>query len=109
MKVLQNILSVVLVVTFLNVIIGKSVHEFFEHDHVAHACISKDVNHFHEFEFQHSDFICEFVFSISTVTDGIKGLENFIHYQDIQINIRFLHLVKNLCIDTLSLRGPPQF
>ena len=48
MKLFQNILSIVLVTAFFNVVIAKSMHEFFEHgyehnhEHQSESCLDKN-------------------------------------------------------------------
>lgn len=107
MKVIRNIVAIVLSITFLNVIVSKSLHEFFEHDHVEHTCDVKDVNHFHEFEFAHTDVICNFNLN-STDTFGFKHtFQAQLDVYQSKVDIIYLWLVKNLFHDLNLQRGPP--
>ncbi|MDG1477206.1 MAG: hypothetical protein P8Q14_08675 [Vicingaceae bacterium] len=113
MKVLKNIFSILLVTAFFNVVIAKSAHEFFEHgyehshEHEDEICLNKDLNHFHQHEFAHLDFICDFNFSVSLFDAVFADFDKIIRYQENKIKIHFLWLAKNLCSRSISLRGPP--
>lgn len=113
MKLFQNILSIVLVATFFNVVIAKSAHEFFEHEHEhlveneEGICGDENLNHFHQHEFAHLDFICDFNFSVSLFDTLFHDFDDIIRYQENKVKIRFLWLAKNLCSRAISLRGPP--
>lgn len=113
MKLFQNILSIVLVTAFFNVVIAKSMHEFFEHgyehnhEHQSESCLDKDLNHFHQHEFAHLDFICDFNFSASLFDNFFADSDDIIRYQENKVKIHFLWLAKNLCSRSISLRGPP--
>lgn len=107
MKSLQNILSILLVTVFFNVVIAKSVHEFFEHEHKSELCSTNGVNHFHQHEFAHADFICDFNFSTSFVSKKIVDTKAFIRYYETQLQVKYLWLVKNIFLRVVSLRGPP--
>lgn len=113
MKLFQNILSVLLVTAFFNVVVAKSAHEFFEHgyehnhEHKEEACSNKDLSHFHQHEFAHLDFICDFNFSVSLFDTFFADFDKIIRYQENKIKIQFLWLAKNLCSSSISLRGPP--
>ncbi len=107
MKVLKSIVAMVLTITFLNVIVSKSLHEFFEHDHVEHTCEVKDVTHIHEFEFTHVDFMCDFNLN-STDSFGFKhSFQTQLAVFQGKIDILYLWLVKNLFHDLNLQRGPP--
>jgi len=110
-KLFQNILSIFLVTAFFNVVVAKSVHEFFEHkhehEHESDYCADEDLNHFHQHEFAHLDFICDFNFSASLSASGFLNFNKIIQYQETKIKIQFLWLAKNLCVNSISLRGPP--
>jgi hypothetical protein len=118
-KLFQNILSVLLVTAFFNVVIAKSAHEFFEHgfeheqehdhEHQSEICLNKDLNHFHQHEFAHLDFICDFNFSTSLVAGVFSGFNEIIRYQEIKSKIHFLWLSESLCSRSISLRGPPLY
>jgi len=108
LKLFQKILGSILIIAFLNVIVGKSIHEFFEHDHEINHCHEKSSSHFHDFEFQHLDFICNFDFATSLVPSITTFFKGFIHYQNVQLKIRFLWVVKSLTYSNNPLRGPPQ-
>lgn len=107
MKLFRSIIALSLVVAFLNVIVGKAMHEIFEHEHHEHTCDVKDITHFHEFEFAHADFICDFNFSTSFVDSLLNDFNDIIRYQEDKVKIHFLWLAKNLCSNTIALRGPP--
>lgn len=107
MKLVQNILSIVLVIAFFNVVIGKSIHEFFEHGHETEICADKDINHFHEHEFIHVDFICDFNFSTSLISEKKIETKDFVRYYERQLQVKFLWLVRNIFLNVVSLRGPP--
>jgi hypothetical protein len=106
-KLFRNIIAVVLILSILNVIVGKAVHEIFEHDHIEHTCENKDVNHFHKFEITHADFICSFNFSASFIADYGLISKNLIRYTEQQTKVKYLWLVQNIFLSNLSLRGPP--
>jgi len=106
-KVFQNILSIILVTAFFNVVIAKSVHEFFEHEHELELCSTNDLNHFHQHEFTHADFICDFNFSTSLISKKKVETKDVVRYYEKQLQVKFLWLVKNIFLGGLSLRGPP--
>ena len=107
MKLFRSIIALTLIVAFLNVIVGKAVHEIFEHEHHEHTCDVKNKIHYHAFEYAHADFICDFHFS-STLLDYVEtNSDQIIRYYDSKVKIHFLWLAKNLCSNTISLRGPP--
>lgn len=109
MKLLRSIIALTLVIAFLNVIVGKAVHEIFEHEHKEHTCEHKDFVHFHEFEFAHADFICDFHFS-STFLDNVEvDSKNIIRHFEQQVKVKYIWLVQNIFLKNLSLRGPPVF
>ncbi len=115
MNFVKNILCILLATAFFNVVVAKSVHEFFEHgyahehahEHQSKKCSSKDLNHFHQHEFTHFDFICAFNFSSSFFNDILNEYTGVIRYQEDKFRIQFLWLAKNLCSRSISLRGPP--
>lgn len=107
MKLFRITLAIILTIAFLNVIVGKAVHEIFEHEHVEHTCDVKDLTHFHEFEFTHLDFICDFNFSVSFLPKLKKEAHYSINYYQELTQVKYLWLVQNIYLDNLSLRGPP--
>jgi len=107
MKFLRRILRLVLVLAFFNVIVGKAVHEYFEHHEQIHACIDKDTIHFHEFEFEHPDFICDFNLSTTFLNDFVFHTKSRIPYFQKQLITKHLWIVVNSCLNNLRLRGPP--
>ncbi len=109
MKIVRNILSLVLALAFFNVIVGKSLHVFFEHDHIEHTCENKNINHFHKFEITHADFICSFNFSTSYLAGHDLASKNIIRCFEQQTKVKYLWLVQNIFLRTLSLRGPPAY
>lgn len=109
MKLFRSILALTLVVAFLNVIVGKAVHEIFEHEHEEHTCEHKNSVHFHEFEFAHADFICDFHFSSTFLDKSEFNTNDIIHHFEQQIKVKYLWLVQNIFLSNLSLRGPPVF
>ena len=82
-------------------------HEFFEHSHEVHECEFTGSVHFHEIEITHLDFICNFNFSASLLTDFKPSFDFAIRYQENKVKINFLQLAKTLCYSSISLRGPP--
>lgn len=117
MKIIQNILCILLVTAFFNVVVAKSIHEFFEHgyaqehthEHQSEKCSSKDLNHFHQHEFAHLDFICDFNFSTSFLVKKIGDTKALVRFYENKLQVKYLWLVKNIFLDVLSLRGPPEF
>lgn len=107
MSMFKNIIPVLLAVAFFNVIVSKSVHEFFEHDHVEHTCDVKDLTHYHEFEFAHTDFICDFNISSTDSFDFNYSFQAQLAVFQTKVNIIYLWLVKNLFYDLNLQRGPP--
>ncbi len=107
MKLFRSIIALTLIVAFLNVIVGKVMHEIFEHDHHEHTCDVKDKIHFHAFEYAHADFICDFTFSTTFIDDVEVDTKNVIRHFEQQIKVKYLWLVQNIFLNNLSLRGPP--
>jgi|GEM_PF-1130327 len=107
MKLFRGIIALTLIVAFSNVIIGKTLHEIIEHEHHEHTCDVKDKIHYHDFEYAHADFICDFNFSTSFVDSFLNDFDEIIRYQEEKLKIHFLWLAKDLCSNTISLRGPP--
>lgn len=107
MKLFRSIIALTLMVAFLNVIVGKAVHEIFEHDHHEHTCDVKDKIHFHAFEYAHADFICDFNFSSTLLDYVLVNSKSIILYFEQQIKVKYLWLVQNIFLNNLSLRGPP--
>lgn len=107
MKIFQKIISIVLVLIIFNVVLGKAFHEFFEHDHEVQECELAGTTHFHDIEFAHLDFICDFNFSASLLDDFLANSSEIIRYQENKVKIHFLWLAKNICFSSISLRGPP--
>lgn len=107
MKLFRSIIALTLIIAFLNVIVGKAMHEIFEHDHEISECDLEGTTHFCDVEITHPDFICNFNFSASFVDEVSNSFDGIIRYQERKIKIRFLWLAKNLCSNTTSLRGPP--
>lgn len=107
MKLFRSITALVLTVAFLNVIVGKVVHEIFEHDHQENECELAGTIHFCDVEIAHPDFICNFNFSVSFIDTFLSDFDSILHYLDNKVKIHYLWLAKDLCSNTLSLRGPP--
>lgn len=107
MKALRNIVSLILVMAFLNVIVGKALHEIFEHHEEIHTCAYKDQTHFHKFKIQHQDVICSFNFSSGFLTDSNGFLARFLSYFASSVKVKYLWLVKNYYLQNSFLRGPP--
>ena len=107
MKIFRGIISIILVAAFLNVLVGKAVHEFFEHHHHEHTCDVKDKTHYHEFVFIHADFICDFHFSTTLVNYNDFELQNVIRHFEQQVKVKYLWFVQNIYLGNLLLRGPP--
>ncbi len=109
MKNFRNILSIILVITIFNVVVGKSVHEFFEHHTKIHACINKNTTHFHELEIDHIDFICDFNFSSNSFLGIDFPVKKIICYQQNEFWVQLFWFIKNYRLNNLSLRGPPLY
>lgn len=107
MKLFRSIIALTLTVAFLNVIVGKAMHEIFEHNHEVSECELEGTTHFCDVEIAHPDFICNFNFSASFFDGFQNDFNDIIRYQERKIKIYFLWLAKNLCSNTISLRGPP--
>lgn len=107
MKLFRSIIATVLIIAFLNVIVGKAVHEIFEHNHEVSECELEGTTHFCDVEIAHPDFICDFNFSASFLDDFQNNFNDIRYYQDSKVKIHFLWLAKELCSNTISLRGPP--
>ena len=107
MKIFRKIIAVVAVLTIFNVVLGKAFHEVFEHEDEVHECELEGTIHFHETEYTHFDFLCNFNFSASLITELSSVFAGLDQYQEAKIKIHFLGLTKNLCSTLLSLRGPP--
>ena len=86
--------SLVMVLSILNVIVGKAVHEFFEHKHEVHKCKLKGTTHFCEVEITHPDFICNFNFSASFLDNFSPNFNGIICHQELKEKIHFLFRVK---------------
>ena len=107
MKVIKSIVALVLCLAFLNVLVGRVIHELLEHDHVEHACCAEGNTHFCEFGLEHCDFICDFTLD-STDSFGVKySLQTKLDIFQSKIHIKYLWLVKNLFYDLNLQRGPP--
>ena len=107
MKIVQKIISIVLVLTLLNVLFSKAFHEIFEHDHEIKECELSGVTHFHEIEVDNIDLICNFNFSAGILYSIKANFGGILRYQEGKVRIQFLWLAKNLCCRSISLRGPP--
>lgn len=109
MKTFRKIISIVLVLTIFNVVLGKAFHEVFEHEHEVHECELKGTTHYHQIEITHFDLICNFNFSASLLDDVLSHFDNLILYKEHEVKIHLLWLAKDLCSNSISLRGPPTF
>lgn len=107
MKLFRSIIALTLIFAFLNVIVGKAVHEIFEHDHEVNECELEGTTHFCDIEIAHPDFICNFNFSASFIDVFFSDFESVLSFLENKVKIHFLWLVKDLCSNTISLRGPP--
>lgn len=107
MERLKSIISLLIVLSVLNVIVGKTTHELFEHEHEIDQCEMRETTHFCEKEIAHPDFICNFNFSVSLLKDYTTSLEDIIFYQESKVKAYFLQLTKDLCTNLITLRGPP--
>jgi len=107
MKLFRSVIALTLMVTFLNVIVGKAVHEIFDHHHHEHTCDVKDKIHFHKSELAHVDFICDFHFSSTLIQAYKTSIDNISCYFEQQIKIKYGWLVQSIFLKNLSLRGPP--
>jgi len=107
MKLFRSIIALILMLAFFNVIVGKAVHEVFEHEHHEHTCDVKDKIHFHEFEFTHTDFICDFNINSTDLLGFITSYQVQLDLFQGKVDIIYLWLVKNLFHDLSLQRGPP--
>lgn len=107
MKLFRSIIALTLLVAFLNVIVGKAVHELFFHHHEI-ECSAKTTQHFHGTEFNEVDLICSFNFSASLNPFFASSF----NHQLFEVEKKTLFLNEstnqNTYFNTLSLRGPPQ-
>ena len=106
MNWIKPIVSILLVLTLTNTVIGKTVHELFFHHHEV-ECNATSTQHFHDIDFSDVDLVCNFNFSASLN----QFLNVSVKYQLFEANrkIGFFYKVhsKNNYFTTLSLRGPP--
>ncbi len=109
MKLVKNIISLVLVLTVINTIVGKSIHEVLFHNHQEIHCEATTTQHFHEQKSPSADLLCSFNFSSTLITlqtnlfSGIFGV-----FKTIKIT-NFRYELQNQFLTTLTLRGPPIF
>ena len=106
MKVVKNILSVLLVLSMTNVVVGKTVHELFFHHHDV-ECTTKTDLHFHEVDFFDNDVICDFHFSFSTESVSAVQLTHLNSYKTYLVKTYYTEYVKSIFKSSHSLRGPP--
>ena len=109
MNKIQKIGAGILLLATLNVVLGKAVHEIFEHHHHEHTCDFVGQIHFHESEITHPDLICDFHFSTSFLENFSQHFNSSIFYFGNKVEIHFLWLTKALCSSSFNLRGPPLF
>lgn len=107
MKIYRQILSLVLVVAFLNVIVEKALHEVFEHHHETHECIDIDSIHYHNHEFSHPDFICDFNISTTLLSVNTLFTKGITPYIERKVIINNLWIVNEAWNKNIKLRGPP--
>jgi hypothetical protein len=107
MKLFRSLIAVTLIFAFLNAIGGKVIHEIFEHEHVEHTCDTKNLTHFHNFEFTHADFICDFNFSTSFLINHNFQTKSLVRFFEKFLKVKYSWLSKNIYLDNLLLRGPP--
>ncbi len=105
-KKLKNSVSILLVFTLLNVVVGKTVHELFFHHHEV-ECTAESDQHFHENEFSDVDLICSFNFSASINQFFNVSVKHQLFDDNRKIEFLYKSYNKNKYFTTLSLRGPP--
>lgn len=107
MKLFQKITSLILALAIFNIIVSTAIHEVLEHHFQVHACVDKNVTHFHQSEFIHQDLICSFNFSSNFINNLKNPLANlFLHLENI-ITVKYFFIVENLYLHVSLLRGPP--
>lgn len=106
MKVFKHILSVLLVLSITNVVVGKTIHELFYHHHGA-ECTTKTDLHFHEVDFFDNDVICNFHFSFGSETIDVLQLTQLNNYKDYLVKTYYTQYLKKIFQNSYSLRGPP--
>ncbi len=99
-------LSVVLVLSMTNVVVGKTVHELFFHHHDV-ECTTTTSLHFHEVDFFDNDVVCDFHFSFSSETIEALQLTQLNNYKDYIVKTYYTQYVKKIIQNSHSLRGPP--
>lgn len=106
MNKLKNILSVLLVATLINTMVGKTIHELFFHHHEV-ECSAKSTQHYHENEFNEVDLVCNFNFSASLNQFFIASVKYQLFEANRKIDFFYKVYSQNKYFETLSLRGPP--
>jgi len=105
-KKLKNSVSILLVFTLLNVVVGKTVHELFFHHHDI-ECSAESTQHFHESDFSDVDLVCNFNFSASLNQFFNASIKHQLFEANRKIDFFYKVYSKNKYFNTLSLRGPP--
>ena len=108
MKKVKNIISILLVFTLVNVLIGKTVHELFFHHHEV-ECTAESTQHYHEKEFHEIDLVCSFNFSASLNQQFNTSISHQLYEADRETTFFYDANKRNTYFNTLSLRGPPKF
>ena len=103
----KNILSVLLVLSMTNVVVGKTIHELFHHHHEV-ECSAKTTQHYHSSEFDDVDLICSFNFSASLNHFFTNSFNHQLFEADKESVFFYESNNQNTYFNTLSLRGPPQ-
>ncbi len=107
MKLFRKITSLILALAIFNIIVSTAIHEMLEHHFQVHACIDKNVTHFHALELQHQDLICSLNFSTSFIHNLKNPLANLFLHLENKITVRYFFIVENLYLHSFLLRGPP--
>ena len=107
MNFIKNILSILLVTVVLNTVVTKGLHELFEHHNEVHTCIDIDTTHYHNHEFSHPDFICDFNISTTLLNVNTLFTKGIAPYVDGKSIINDLWIVTEACIKNIKPRGPP--
>lgn len=103
---MKNIVSILLVFTLTNTVVGKTIHELFFHHHEI-ECNATNSLHFHGADFLDNDVICGFHFSSNPLPSPINDFSGIIQFQDYILQVFYVQYVKSYFLQSYSLRGPP--
>ena len=107
MNFIKHILSILLVTVVLNTVITKGLHELLEHHSEEHECVDTNSTHFHNHEFGHLDFICEFNISTVLLNGFTLYRKGIIPYIEEKTAINNQWIIAENSFNSIKLRGPP--